>query len=92
MVAGELKAETSIVLTCDYHLQHNITREEARALKELKQDMMVILTADKGMTMVVLDKEGHINKVEGLLAQRDTYRPLEADPTKEIQKQTYQHT
>ena len=32
--------------------------------------------------MVVLNKQGYIIKVENLLGQWDTYRPLSRDPTK----------
>ena len=31
--------------------------------------------------MVLLDKQDYINKVDDLLAQRETYSPLVADPT-----------
>ena len=31
--------------------------------------------------MLGLDRQGYINKAKDLLVQRDTYRPLSADPT-----------
>ena len=59
----------------------NISKEEARAMKELKknQDRMV-LTADKGVSMVVMDREDYEKKLEELLSQ-STYKVLPSDPT-----------
>ena len=62
MVAEELRVETSRVLKYDCHLKPNLTMEEAWVLKEPKEDKsMVILKVDKGMAMVVLDKQDYIN-------------------------------
>ena len=59
----------------------NITKEEAKAIQELKRDKeRVILTADKGVSMVVMDKEEYIQKSEELLHQ-PTYKQLPSDPT-----------
>ena len=66
-MAEEHRAETSQVLKYDCFLKPNNSREEARALKELKQDKSrVILTANKGAEMVVLDKQNCINKAQDL--------------------------
>ena len=36
----------------------NISKEEARAMKELKKDQdRMVLTADKGVSMVVMERE-----------------------------------
>ena len=46
----------------------NITSDEFKALKELKEDRdRVILTADKGVTLVVMEKKDFIQKAEELL-------------------------
>ena len=47
----------------------NISKEQARAMKELNknQDRMV-LTADKGVSMVVMDREEYEKKSEELLS------------------------
>ena len=59
----------------------NISKEEVKAIQELKRDKeKTILTTDKGVSMVVLDKEDYIKKLEDLLKQ-NTYRELAADPT-----------
>ena len=63
------------------HPKANITREEQKALNELKKDTnRVILTADKGTCLVVMDKEDYINKSQDLLKE-DTYRVIPEDPT-----------
>ena len=60
----------------------NIPKAEARAFKELRQDLSrVILTAYKGVAMVVLDKQDYTNKDQDLLTQGDTYRPITVQPT-----------
>ena len=43
----------------------------------------VVLTADKGVAMVVIDKQDYINKSNTLLAQ-PAYRPIPKDPTNKI--------
>ena len=82
-MAEELRVETSQVLKCDCLLNPNISRQEARALKEVHQDKFrVILTADKGVKMVVvLDKIS--TTIQDLLAQKHTYKPQVADSTNE---------
>ena len=39
-----------------------------------------MLTADKGVALVVLSRQNYINKAIDLLADRDTFRPLTLDP------------
>ena len=56
-------------------------KEEVKAIQELKRDKeRVILRADKGVSMVVMDKEEYIQKSEELLHQ-PTYKELPSDPT-----------
>ena len=70
-MAEELKAETNRVLKCVFNPKPNITQEEAKALKDLRQEKdRVILTTSKGMTMVALDRQYYINKAKDLMAQR----------------------
>ena len=42
-----------------------------------------MLTADKGVAMVVMDKEDYIKKAESLLVQM-AYRTIDRDPTSKI--------
>ena len=61
-------------------LRHNLTKEEQKAIGELKRDKTsVILTADKGVSAVVMDKEQYINKAEELLNQ-PTCKTTQSDP------------
>ena len=45
-----------------------------------KDNTMMVLTADKGVSMVVVDREGYIQKSEELLHQQN-YKILQSDPT-----------
>ena len=52
----------------------NISKEEYKALSELKKDnSRMILTADKGMALVVMDKAYYTKKAEELL-NKSTYK------------------
>ena len=51
-------------------------------MKELNSDRdCTILTADKGVAVIVLDKSDYIKKMNELLEDTSTYRPLNMDPT-----------
>ena len=79
--AEELRAEIKAVLKKIQPPKSNITKEAQKALKELKKDTnRVILTADKGTCVVVMDKEEYINKAQDLLKE-ETYRIIPEDPT-----------
>ena len=59
----------------------NITRGERKAIAELKKDpSRLVLTADKGVALMVLNTEDYKKKAEALLKQ-NTYRALTSDPT-----------
>ena len=59
----------------------NITKDEFKALKELKEDRdRVILTADKGVALVIMEKKDYIQKAEELL-NTTTYKKIPEDPT-----------
>ena len=54
---------------------------EWKALKELKEDKSrMVLTADKGVALVVMDTAEYKKKAEDLL-QQPTYKPIPTDPT-----------
>ena len=62
----------------------NITKEEQKLIKELKQnEEIVIVQADKGGKIVILNKEEYINKIEEKLNDKNTYEQVK-DPTNEI--------
>ena len=59
----------------------NVTREERTALTKLKKDpSIMVLTADKGVALVVMNTEDYNKKAEELLNQ-NTYRAITSDPT-----------
>ena len=59
----------------------NITREERKAIRELKEDKSrMVLTADKGVSLVIMDTTDYKKKAEELLRQ-PTYQPIPTDPT-----------
>ena len=61
----ELRGEVKAILKKIQLPKYNITREEHKALEELRKDKnRIILTADKGVCMVVMDREDYIRKVE----------------------------
>ena len=59
----------------------NITREEHKALEDLRKDKKwIILAGDKRVSMVVMDREDYMRKVEDLLSQ-PTCMSIPTDPT-----------
>ena len=79
--AEELRGEVKAVLKKCQPPRNNITKEEQRALNELRKDTSrVILTADKGTCLVVMDRDEYIKKAEELLKE-DTYKIMAEDPT-----------
>ena len=79
--ADELRVEIKNILKKIQPNRSNITKDEFWAIKELKQDdKRIILTADKGVALVVLNKKDYIERAEHLLNQ-PTYRKIQEDPT-----------
>ena len=77
----ELRCQIKLILKNITPPKPNISKEEAKAIKELRRDQeKVILTANKGVTMVVMEKKEYIKKSEDLLNQ-STYIALTTDPT-----------
>ena len=59
----------------------NITKEEQQAIRKLKKDEnRMVLTVDKGVSLVVIDKEDYIKKAKHLLHQSN-YKKINSDPT-----------
>ena len=85
------RAVVNIMLRKAKPPKSNISREEKKALKELRevQDRMV-LTADKGVALVVMDRKEYQDKVEGLLAT-PACRTIKADPTNKLNAQLIQN-
>ena len=65
----------------------NISKIEREAIKTLKEDNThVVLTADKGVAMVVMDKNSYVDKCMALLQDTNVYQPCR-DLTGQIHRQ-----
>jgi hypothetical protein len=58
----------------------NLSKEEQEAIKELKEDRsIVILRADKGNAIVIMNKIDYMNKVKELLNDQDKFISIKED-------------
>ena len=81
--AEELRADINRVLRSSPP-KPNLTKAQNTALRELKRDRdHIVLTAEKGVAMVVMDRWDYINKANQLLNQ-NTYKVISKDPTNTI--------
>ena len=94
-MCGKLKEEDAMALRTDINAllrkakvpRQNLTKEERRGLLQLKKDKdRIVLIVDKGVAMVVMDKQDYINKAEESLAQ-PAYRTIPKGPTNKIKAQ-----
>ena len=80
--AEELRAEIRGAIKHSHNSRKNFTKEEPQALAELRRDhSRVILTADKGVALVVMDRHEYTNKAQNLLEEWGTYKEIKTDPT-----------
>ena len=64
----------------------NITKEEKEAIKTLREDAYcMVLTADKAVALVVMDKSQYVNKCMTLLDDTKVYKPCK-DTTKKLHR------
>ena len=49
----------------------------------------MVLTVDKGVAMVVMDRKKYLDTVDGLLAQL-VYKPITSDPTNKLKAKLIQ--
>ena len=69
----------------------NLITEEYRAIKKLRKDQsQLVLTADKGVAMAVMDKEHYTDKALSLLADTTTYSIINKDPTTKLKNKLSQ--
>ena len=54
--------------------------------KSKNDEKVMILPADKGKCLVVMDREDYINKMEEKLKDETTYKRIEEDPTSKIKE------
>ena len=73
------------VLRHPCQLKPNVSKGEMEAIKQLKADKdRVILTADKGIALVILEKKDYIEKAKQLLQDTNTCRTIQADPSTKL--------
>ena len=66
-------------------LKENLTKEEYKAIRSLKQNYEIIIKpADKGNAIVIMDKAAYINEGQKILNNTQFYEPTDADLTEEV--------
>ena len=89
--AEELRAEINRVLRSSHPHKSNLTKAQSQAIRELKRDRdCIVLTADKWVAIVLMDRQDYTNKANNLLNQ-PTYRTIPWDPLSPLKKVNY-HT
>ena len=82
--AEELRANIYWVLRVSHAPKPNLAKAQNLAIREHKKDRdHIVLTADKGVAMVIMDRQDYISKANNLLSQ-NTYRSIQWDPTNTI--------
>ena len=62
------------------HKYNNLTREERKALYDLRNDTSIIIKeADKGSVVVIWDKEDHLKEAEEQLSWKEMYEEVTDD-------------
>ena len=75
--AEELRADINWVLRSSHPLKLNLTKAQNSAIRELQRDRdHIVLTADKGVAMVIMDRWDYISKANNLLSQ-NTYKTIQ---------------
>ena len=83
--AEELRSEVYRVLRKPHQPKPNLKKEEMIAMKQLKSDKScMVLTADKGVALVVIDTVDYIRKAKEILEDTNTYRVIHTDPTSRL--------
>ena len=83
--AEELRSDVYKVLRHPHQLRTNFSKEEMTAIKQLKADKdRIILTADKGVVLVVMDQKEYIEKAKELLQDTNTYKTIPSDPNTKL--------
>ena len=82
--AEELRANINWVLRAAHPPKPNLTKAQNLAIRELKKDRdCIVLTADKGVATVIMDRQDYTSKANNLLSQ-NTYKSIQLDPTNTI--------
>ena len=82
--AEELRADINRILRSCHSPKPNLTKEELKALADLRKDSnRIVFAADKGMAMVVMNREDYMDKATNLLSQ-PVYRTIDRHPTNKL--------
>ena len=66
--AEEIRAGINRILRSSHLSTPNLTKAQSQAIRELKRDRdHIVLTADKGVAMVIKRRQDYINKSNNLL-------------------------
>ena len=66
-----------------YRIKSNLSGNEAKVLRKLtRQKDVIIQKADKGNTVVILDKESYIKQMKELLSVTNNFERIEFTPDK----------
>ena len=83
--AEELRSDVYRALRLCHPPQPKLRKEEMKALKQLKTDKdLMVLTADKGVAMAVMDRQEYIKKARALLEDTNAYRSIPSDLTTKL--------
>ena len=83
-----IRKDCVIVLRKAKPPKRNISKDEFLALKDLKDNLdIVILKADKGGEIIILDKSDYTNKTIDHLYNNDSYIKLNKNPIKKFNKE-----
>jgi len=82
-----LRSQVSQVLQRATVPPPNLPQAELRALHNLRKDQdRLVIPADKGNCTVVMDHKDYDDKVQQMLNDQRTYKLLDKDPTKRMEK------
>ena len=83
--AEELRSDVYRVLRHPRQLKPNLSKGEMAAIKQLRADKdRIILTADKGVVLVIMERKDYIEKAQQLLQDPNTYQTIPTDPTTKL--------
>lgn len=86
--AEEIRQDVSRILRNARPPPSNISKEEAIALKNIKNNKnIIILKADKGNATVIVNRTDYEHKMEEHLVNSGCYRVLNKDPSSKILRQ-----
>ena len=79
--AEEFRSDVNRLPQQQHNKHCNLNPAQHRGLTQLRQDnTRVVLTADKGVAMVIMDQQDYNKKAQALLQDSNTYKVLPKDP------------